>query len=119
MAEAPDAREMFKELPWPFEGGEFPSHLGAVVMRTVLSGEQPAREVTHTFDNEWLVADGVNDPNAPGACIATHISHVVQLNSSVARLATLPPGHTAFRSGGGEAWTVEPWAGWEDEEPSA
>lgn len=115
MAEAPDAREMFKELPWPFDGDEFPPHLGAVVMRTVLSGERPAREVIHTFDNEWLVADGVNDPNALGACVATHMSHVVQRNSSVAGLANLAPGNAAFREGERESWRVEPWAGWEDE----
>ena len=36
---------MFQHLPFPFEGGRFPSSLGAVVQRTVLSGEQPAREV--------------------------------------------------------------------------
>lgn len=107
---------MFEGLPWPFEGDDFPPHLGAVVMRTILPGEQPAREVIHTFDNTWLVADGVNDPNAPGACVATHMSHVVEWNSSVAHLATLPPGHVAVRGGGGQRWKVEPWAGWEDEE---
>jgi hypothetical protein len=98
---------MFRHLPFPFDGNEFPSQLGAVVQRTVLSGEQPAREVTHTADGDWLVGDGISDPNAPDAAIATHIWHVIERNSSVAKLAGLAPGHIATRTAPGEPWIVE------------
>jgi hypothetical protein len=84
----------------------FPSNLGAVVQRTVLSGEQPAREVIHADDGSWLVADGVNDPNEPGAVVVAHMLHVVERNSSVASLASLPPGQVATRADPGDAWAI-------------
>ena len=77
------SNEMFRELPFPYPGGVFPKQLGAVVQKTVLSGEEPARLVIHTQDNSWLVGDGINDPNEPGACVATHIWHVIEKDRSV------------------------------------
>ena len=112
---SPDPREVFADLPFPFPNDEFPPNLGAVIQRTVFSGELPAREVIHDEDNKWLVGDGINDPNAPGACIVGHIRHVVELNSSVASLASLPPGHLAFRQGPGKPWEIEVHR-YEDEE---
>jgi hypothetical protein len=99
---------MFQHLPWPFEGGRFPAHLGAVVQRSVLIGECPALVVVHTDDNSWLVGDGVTDPNAPGASVAAHMAHAVRWNSSVAALADLPPGWEANRDGSGHAWQRAP-----------
>ena len=98
---------MFADLPFPFPNDEFPPNLGAVIQRTVFYGQLPAREVIHDTDNMWLVGDGINDPNEPEACIVGHIHHVVELNSSVASLASLPPGHIAFRQGPGEPWEIE------------
>lgn len=101
-----DSREMFRELPWPFDSDEFPAQLGAVVMHTVLNGELPALQIIHFPDNSWAIADGVNDPNEPGACVATHIWHAIEQNSSLARLASLPSGHEANRAAVGEPWIV-------------
>lgn len=101
-------REMFRHLPFPFEGDRFPDQLGAVVQRTVLDGDQPARLVIHDADGSWLVGDGVNDPNEPGASVATHIWHAIERSSSIATLAGLPPGHAAEREGPGQPWTVAP-----------
>lgn len=100
--------EMLRQLPFPFEGDAFPAELGAVVQKTVLSGELAPLDVTHTSDNSWLVGDGVNDPNEPGACIATHISHVIESNSSIAALASLPLGYTATREAARAEWVVSP-----------
>jgi len=105
---------MFQHLPFPFADGRFPETLGAVVQRTVLSGELPALEVVHAPDGSWLVGDGVNDPNHPGACVATHISHAVATNSSVSELAAMPPGHLARRAGPGQPWTIAALDGWDD-----
>src|SRR5688572_28322734 len=99
--------EMFRNLPFPFPGDRFPAQLGGVVQRTVLNGEEPAREVVHTTDG-----DGINDPNEPGASVATHIWHVIELNSSVASLASMRPGQIATRSGPGSRWVIR-----EDEWP--
>ena len=101
-----DSREMFQRLPFPFDGDVFPAALGAVIQRTVLDGSEPAREVTHTFDGSWLVSDGVNDPNPPGASVATHIWHAIKHNSSVRSLASMPPGHIAKREGPGCEWRI-------------
>ncbi|HUH07884.1 MAG TPA: hypothetical protein VML96_08755 [Egibacteraceae bacterium] len=112
-----DTADMVRRLPWPFPGGRFPPELGAVVARTVISGELPAREVAHAPDGSWLVGDGVTDPNQPAAVVVTHMSHVVERNSSVAELAGLPPGHIANRLGPGRPWNVEILTGYEDDDP--
>jgi hypothetical protein len=104
---------MFQHLPFPFEDGQFPRTLGAVVQKTILSGQQPAREVIHAPDGSWLVGDGVNDPNLAGASSATHIAHAIQQNSSIASLAQMPPGHIAQRPGPGEPWVISVLEGWE------
>jgi hypothetical protein len=104
-------REMFRHLPWPFPDGRFPTQLGALVQATVLSGEQPARLVIHSSDNDWLIGDGINDPNGPGGSIATHLGHVLNGNSSLATLADLPPGWEATRTAPGSPWhrTTHAW----------
>jgi len=110
------SNEMFRELPFPYPGGVFPKQLGAVVQKTVLSGEEPARLVIHTQDNSWLVGDGINDPNEPGACVATHIWHVIEKDRSVAELASLGCGFQVTRDGPGEPWYAEPSSFEGDEE---
>lgn len=98
--------DMTRRLPFPFADGRFPPDLGAVVHRTVLDGDQPARIVIHTSEGDWLVADGINDPNEPGASVATHIAHAIERNSSIADLATLGPGQVAERSDPGQPWVI-------------
>ena len=100
--------EIFRHLPWPFLGDEFPAALGAVVMTTVLDGSRPALHVAHFPDGSWAVGDG-DDPNRPGACVATHISHVLDRNSSVRALASMPPGHVADREAPGSDWILSAW----------
>ena len=110
----PSGGEMFRHLPFPFADDRFPGSLGAVVQRTVLSGEFPAREVVHAPDGSWLIGDGVHDPNLPDASIVTHIWHAISTNSSIADLATLPPGHIARRPGPGQPWTITVLEGWDE-----
>ncbi|KQR08513.1 hypothetical protein [Cellulomonas sp. Leaf334] len=98
--------EMFRYLPFPFEGDRFPDALGAVVQRTVLDGTSPAREVLHDHDGTWAIGDGVSDPNPPGASVATHIWHAIEWNSSIAELARMPPGTLARRAGPGDPWQI-------------
>lgn len=99
--------EVFRHLPFPFDDGVFPANLGAVVQRTVLDGREPAREVIHDADGDWLVGDGVNDPNLPGASSVAHMTHVIELDPTVAALANLPVGHIATREEVGEEWVVD------------
>jgi hypothetical protein len=115
-AVSPDeaAREIFQHLPLPYPDGRFPANLGAVVQRTVLTGERPALEVVHAPDGSWAVSDGVNDPNLPDAAVATHIHHAIERNSSITQLATMQPGQIARRSGPGEQWMIYALEGWDE-----
>ena len=101
-----EGRELFQQMPFPFEGAGFLDRLGAVVQRTVLDGEQPAREVVHSADGSWMFDDGINDPNGPGAVVATHIAHAIEYNTSIASLSTMPPGQMATRRGPGDPWLI-------------
>ena len=65
----------------------------------MLDGSEPAGEVIHDEDNNWLVGDGVTDPDLPRAAVASHIWPVIERNSSVADLTTLPLGHIATGQG--------------------
>ena len=105
---------MCRVMPFPYDGDRFPPALGAVVQNTVLRGEQPAREVIHTPEGEWCIGDGVNDPNAPGAATAIHISHAVERNSSIASLASMPPSHIAKRIDPGHDWVIHTLTGWDE-----
>jgi hypothetical protein len=58
---------------------------------------EPAREVIHTEEGDWLIGDGVSDPNAPGASITTHLWHAIERNSSNAELASLRPAPSGDR----------------------
>jgi hypothetical protein len=91
--------EVARHVPWPFPGDSFPGDLGAVVQRTVLSGELPARLVIHDDENDWCAGDDVNDPDVPGASVIAHMTHVLARDSSVSELASLPPGWAAVRTG--------------------
>lgn len=105
---------MVRDVTFPFPGDRFPRNLGAVVQRTVLDGEEPPRYVGHAPDNSWVIGDGINDPNEPGACLAAHLHHVVERDASLEELATLPIGFAAERREPGEAWTISPFV-WEDD----
>jgi hypothetical protein len=100
--------EIFRSLPWPFEQGEFPANLGAVVQWTVANGEFPALYVGHAQDNSWLVGDGVNDPNTAGACAAMCIWAAISHNASMRELADLPLGWAAERDAPGAPWRRAP-----------
>ena len=97
------------DLRWPFPDGRFPADLLAVVQRTVSDGRLPALVVVHDDEDDWLIGDGVNDPNEDGASIVCHVQHITAADPTIEDLAGLPPGHAAERSALGESWSVFPW----------
>jgi hypothetical protein len=99
-----------RDAQFPFADNKFPPSLGAVVQRTVASGELPALVVIHDDENDWLVSDGVNDPNEPGASIVFHLSHLVERDRSIGETATLPLSHVAWRKRPEDPWTIEKWS---------
>ena len=100
------SHEVFRRLPFPFPDGKFPASLGAVIQRTVFENAEPARAVIHTDEGSWLVGDGINDPNLPGAVVVAGIAHLVARDPSLAELATLPLGHIAERDSMHEPWHI-------------
>ncbi|MQY04847.1 hypothetical protein [Actinomadura macrotermitis] len=105
---------MFRTLPFPFPDGRFPRSLGAVVQRTVAEGALPALVVAHDSEGCWLIGDGVNDPNEPGACAVYGIVHIAEDDPTLHETAGLRPGFAAYRDGPGQPWSIEPFA-YEDE----
>ncbi len=103
----PDLAVAQPAVPWPFHGDVFPPDLVAVVMRDVLSGKAPALQVVHFDDGNWGVADGHHAPSERNLDVA-HIRHVLELDESLAGLATLPPGYQADRDAPGQPWVVLP-----------
>ncbi|MEU6851388.1 hypothetical protein ABZ901_15860 [Actinacidiphila alni] len=108
---------MQPDMTWPFADGTFPQGLLAIVQRTVADGSHPALMVIHDDEQDWLLADGLHDPNADGASIVCHLDHVVSLDPSLAALGSLPPGHIAERVSRDDPWSIRSWT-YEDETPS-
>ncbi|MGW7824514.1 hypothetical protein ACWGLF_42050 [Streptomyces puniciscabiei] len=80
-----------------------------VVQRTIINGELPALIVVHDDEGDWLIGDGVNDPNEDEACGIYHLSHVLRLDGSVAEALTIPIGYAATRESVSAPWEVAPW----------
>jgi len=116
VARAQELREekrLTETVPWPFEDDTFPARLGVAVMHTVLNGEMPALQVVHAAEDWWGVADGVNSPNGHASTTA-HMQHVLELDPTLAELATLAPGFQADRDDVESPWVVSPFA-WGDD----
>lgn len=99
--------EFQREVPFPYPDDRFPAELGAAVQRTVLDDAEPARYIAHDAEGYWLVGDGINDPSERGACVLTHMTHVVDLDPSVGDLAALPPGKGAWRDNRAHPWVID------------
>ncbi|MFE6747345.1 hypothetical protein ACFVGM_15935 [Kitasatospora purpeofusca] len=113
MSHAP--HPVVQHAPFPFPDGRFPRNLGAVVQRTVAEGHLPALVVIHDDEGDWLIGDGVNDPNLPDASGIYCISCIAEHDPSVSETADLQPGSAAHRDGPGLPWTVRPFS-YEDDE---
>ncbi|WP_329426770.1 hypothetical protein OG339_42055 [Streptosporangium sp. NBC_01495] len=101
--------QLVRNVPFPFPAGRFPPELGAVVQRTVVSGELPALVVIHDDENDWLIGDGVTDTGDSAASTLSHVQHVVDRDPTVADTATLPCGYAARRPSRSAPWVIEEW----------
>ncbi|MFF2078381.1 hypothetical protein ACFVXG_26950 [Kitasatospora sp. NPDC058162] len=104
-----DSHPVVRQASFPFPDGRFPRDLGAVVQRTVAEGRLPALVVVHDSDGDWLIGDGINDPNLPGASGLYCLSCLVEEDASLSETACLQPGSAAYRDGPGLPWTIEPF----------
>jgi hypothetical protein len=83
--------------------------VGAIVQRTVVNGEMPALVVVHDDEGDWLIGDGVNDPNEDDACDLFHLGHVLELDPSLMQVMDMPDGHMATRESATSAWEISVW----------
>lgn len=109
---------MQSDVHWPFPNGTFPDGLLVIVQKTVAAGALPALVVIHDDEDDWLLCDGINDPNSSDASMVSHMDHVLERDPSLASLAGLPPGHVAQRGGRDEPWSIGPWE-YEDDSSEA
>jgi hypothetical protein len=70
--------------------------------------------VIHDDEGYWLICDGVNDPNVPGASGLFNIDHLASIDPSIADTAALPIGFVARRSSPQSSWTFSEFS-YEDE----
>lgn len=89
--------------------GQSTSYPAGVVQRTVIDGEMPALIVIHDDEDDWLIGDGVNDPNQDNACGVVHIGHIVDMDPSIREALDLPIGYSASRSTATSPWRVSRW----------
>ncbi|WP_346129335.1 hypothetical protein [Lentzea roselyniae] len=80
--------------------------VGAIVQRTVANGEMPALVVVHDDEGDWLIGDGVNDPNVDDACGLFHLGHVIEMDPSLMQVLDLPAAHIATRESAASAWEI-------------
>ncbi|WP_412542624.1 hypothetical protein R8Z50_09090 [Longispora sp. K20-0274] len=99
------SHEVLRGVAWPYPDDQFPQHLGVVVQRTVADGTEPARAVVHDADGDWLVADGVSDPN--GNSILICMEHLTASDPTIAALAAMAPGTEAWREQPDRSWQFE------------
>lgn len=97
----------------PNEAISFPENLGVFAADAVMRGEQPVRYVAHTPDDDWWISDRLTG-NDPDLFHVVHLSHLLELDSSIEALASLPAGEEAERDGVDEPWRIGPFA-WADE----
>lgn len=91
-------------------GRTFPDDLAAFVYKTVAAGERPALVVVHDPDGDWIVGDGSDAPLGTDTATLVHLQHLVDTDSSLAELATLPEGRLAWRDQPTDPWTIEDFA---------
>jgi hypothetical protein len=83
--------------------------VAGVVQRTIVNGEMPALVVVHDDDGDWLIGDGVNDPNEDGACGIFHLGHIVSMDPTLAEVMNLPIGYSAMRETASSVWEISRW----------
>ena len=85
---------------WPFDQAP---DVAAITTRQVLERELPVLQVNHyADDHSWGFVCGTTDDVDDGRVIS--MAEAIQLDPTLATVADLPPGHTAWRETVGSAW---------------
>lgn len=84
--------------------------VAGVVQKTVIYEGLPALVVVHDEDGDWLVGDGVHDPNEDGVCGVFHLAHLVQRDTTLVEAFRIPAGFAATRESAHAPWIISPWS---------
>lgn len=85
------------------------SDVAGVVQRTIIDDGLPVLVVIHDDDGDWLICDGINDPNQAGACMIVHLAHVIDRDPTLEEVMDLPRGWAAFRKSRMSPWEISRW----------
>jgi hypothetical protein len=85
---------------WPFDQEP---ETAALTTRQVLEKREPIRQVVHySDDHSWAFTHGTSDEKDDYRIV--HMSHLFKLDKSLRSIADLPPGWSAWRDAGSQAW---------------
>jgi len=88
---------------WPFAD---PTNTVAITTRQVLREGYPVLFVSHDPDGNWQVLCGTTTDEKDALVIC--LGEAVQHDRSIAGLADMPRGWSAWRRSPGDSWTREP-----------
>ena len=92
---------------WPFDQAE---NVSTLTTRQVLEDNLPVLNVVHySDDHSWAFTCGTTDDTDDGRIVC--MSHILEIDPTLASIAHLEPGCVARRPAVGEAWEI-----WRDEE---
>jgi hypothetical protein len=85
---------------WPFDQGPL---VAAITTRQVLREHHPILQVRHyADDHSWAFTCGTTDDVRDGLVIS--MQEALKLDPTIASIAHLPPGWSAWRPAAGGAW---------------
>lgn len=87
---------------WPFDQ---PENCATVASRSVIDGRRPILYVSHDEnDHGWQFLDGVSEELDDLVIVC--LSHVLEIDPTMADLAFLDPGYHASRNKQTEKWSI-------------
>lgn len=88
---------------WPFDQ---PENCATIVSKSILDGDKPILLVSHDEDDHgWQFLDGESFEIDHVALVC--LSHILEIDPSMAELASLEPGWQAIRSISSAKWVIE------------
>jgi hypothetical protein len=93
-----------KKSDWPFDD---PPDVAIISLRDIMERKRPILYVAHdSEDGMWQFTDGRDDPQASDAVFLL-LEEVIEIDPTIAELADLPLGWSAWRDNARQKWQRE------------
>ena len=90
-------------MKWPFDQ---PKDCATVVSKSIIDGGKPILHVSHDEDDHgWQFLDGISEELDDLEIIG--LSHILEIDPTMAELAHLEPGYHATRTRVDSEWIIE------------